>query len=76
MARNLKRYVTIERGVGSYELTVIGTTGQTHIYDTNRKGRDGHFTDEGPYRRAVERWIDENTAPPDILGQSRNYRYG
>ena len=70
-AKNSKRYVTVDRGAGLYELTVIGITGQTHLYDTDNKGRDGHFTDEGSYRRAIEKWVEQNTTPPATLGKSR-----
>ena len=57
-----RRDFTIQRpGRSSYERTVVGITGQTHVMDSNREGRDGHFTDEGQYRRAIERAVAENS---------------
>ena len=52
---------TIQRG-SRIERTVVGTTGLTHTYqEVEREGRDGHFTDEGQYRRAIEQAVAENT---------------
>ena len=58
MAR--KREYTIQRG-GRLERTVVGIDGQKHVMDTQRQGRDGHFTDEGQYRRAIEQAVADNT---------------
>ena len=57
-----KKYdYTIQRGA-RIERTVVGITGMTHVYqDVDRKDRDGHFTDEGQYRRAIEKAVSENT---------------
>ena len=56
-----KKYdYTIRRG-NKMERTVVGIDGQTHVMDTDRQGKDGHFTDEGQYRRAIEQAIAENT---------------
>ena len=55
------RRFTIQRHNG-LELTVVGTTGLTHVYrNVARQGRDGHFTDEGQYQRAIEQAVAENT---------------
>ena len=54
-----KRDFTIQRN-GRMERTVVGIDGQTHVMDGNRRGRDGHFTDEGEYRRAIEQAVAEN----------------
>ena len=60
---NERREFTIDRGDGrDFERTIVGRTGQKHV-DTvprTRRGRDGHFTDEGEYRRAIERAVREN----------------
>ncbi len=58
MAR--KRDFTIRRG-SRMERTVVGIDGQTHVMDTDKEGKDGHFTDEGQYRRAIEQAVAENT---------------
>ena len=42
------------------ERTVAGIDGRTHVMDGQRRGSDGHFTDEGAYRRAIERAVREN----------------
>jgi hypothetical protein len=42
------------------ERTFAGIDGKTHVMDGQRLGRDGHFTDEGAYRRAIERAVREN----------------
>ena len=42
------------------ERTVVGIDEQTHVMEGQRQGRDGHFTDEGAYRRAIERAVREN----------------
>lgn len=54
-----RRYFTIQRG-NRMEQTVVGIDGQTHVMDGNGQGRDGHFTDEGEYRRAIEQAAAEN----------------
>lgn len=55
------RRFTINRG-GRVERTVVGRTGQTHVDEVSNdtRGDDGHFTDEGEYRRAIERAVKEN----------------
>lgn len=56
-----KRDFTIQRrGQNRYERTVVGRDGQTHIMPSDRRGRDGHFTDEGQYRRAIEQAAELN----------------
>lgn len=53
---------TIQRtGRSSYERTVVGSDGQTHVMDSNREGRDRHFTDEGQYRRAIAQAVAQNS---------------
>jgi hypothetical protein len=42
------------------ERTVVGKDGQEHRPSAARQGRDGHFTDEGLYRRAIEAAVREN----------------
>ena len=60
--QNRTRYFTIQRkGDASYELTVVGKDGQKHTMWRIKKGKDGHFTDEGQYRRAIERAVAENS---------------
>lgn len=54
-----KRDYTIQRGQ-VIERTVVGVDGQTHVMPGNRPGRDGHFTSEGPYRRAIEAAVRAN----------------
>lgn len=54
-----RRYFTIQRD-DRMEQTVVGIDGQTHVMDANQPGRDGHFTDEGQYRRAIEQAAAEN----------------
>ena len=57
-----KKDFTIQRpGRGSYERTVVGIDGQPHVMDSNREGRDGHFTDEGRYRRAIDQAVAANS---------------
>ncbi len=43
------------------ERTVVGKDGQTHVMEAEEKGKDGHFTDEGQYRRAIEQAAAENS---------------
>ena len=54
-----RKYFTIQRG-NRMEQTVVGIDGQTHVMEASRPGRDGHFTDEGQYRRAIEQAATEN----------------
>lgn len=54
-----KRDYTIQRA-GRMERTVVGIDGRVHHPVAERQGRDGHFTDEGQYRRAIERAVEEN----------------
>ena len=55
-----KYHFTINRGCGSYERTVVGRDGQVHKDETDKQGKDGHFTNEGPNRRAVEKAVSVN----------------
>ena len=60
--QNRSRYFTIQRkGSPTYELTVVGKDGQEHTLDRIKKGKDGHFTDEGQYRRAIEQAVSQNS---------------
>ena len=54
-----KRTFTIDRKCSLYERTIIGIDGQPHLGETDKKGKDGHFTNEGPYRQAIERAVTE-----------------
>ena len=58
-----KREFTIDRGDGrDFKRTIVGITGQAHV-DTvprTRRGSDGHFTDEGEYRRAIQAAVKAN----------------
>lgn len=57
-----RRDFTIQRpGRSSYERTVVGRDGQKHVMSADRPGRNGHFTDEGQYRNAIERAVAENS---------------
>ena len=56
-----KRDFTMQRG-DRLERTVVGIDGHLHRPEPNGHGRDGHFTDEGQYRRAIEDAVRENTA--------------
>ena len=56
-----KRRFTILRPDGRLELTVVSRTGQEHHHpNATKQGKDGHFNDEGQYRRAIEQAVDEN----------------
>ena len=56
-----KKDFTIQRpGQNRYERTVVGRDGQTHVMPSDRTGRDGHFTEEGQYRRAIEQAVALN----------------
>ena len=48
-----KKDFTIQRG-NDIERTVVGVDGQIHVMPGHKHGKDGHFTSEGPYRRAIE----------------------
>ncbi len=54
-----KKEFTIQRG-DHLERTVVGVDGQKHVMDGKEQGKDGHFTDEGQYRRAIEQAVAEN----------------
>ena len=63
-----KREFTIDRGNGRVELRVVGTTGIEHgPYEARKdksgeykKGKSGHFKNEGKYRDAIKRAVKEN----------------
>ena len=56
-----KRDFTIQRrGQNQYERTIVGKDGQPHVMQADKKGKDGHFTDEGQYRRAIEQAVAQN----------------
>ena len=55
-----KRRFTIIRPDGRLERTIVGVDGQTHVLEATEHGKDGHFTDEGQYRRAIEHAVAEN----------------
>lgn len=55
-----KREFTINRR-GQLERTIVGVDGQTHVLPATQQGKDGHFADEGQYRRAIEQAVAENT---------------
>ena len=59
MAR--KHFTIQRRGQNHYERTVVGIDGQTHVMQTDEPGRDGHFTDEGQYRRAINQAVAQNS---------------
>ena len=48
-----KKDFTIQRG-NRLERTVVGQDGQSHVMEGQKHGKNGHFTDEGQYRRAIE----------------------
>ena len=57
-----KKDFTIDRGRGGlYERTIVGKTGRTHRMQTDKPGKDGHFTDEGRYRRAIDQAVAQNS---------------
>ena len=56
-----KRDFTIQRrGHNHFERTVVGKDGQTHVMQSDREGKNGHFIDEGRYRRAIEQAVAQN----------------
>ena len=60
MATKSTKHFTIDRGRGKFERTIVGRTGRTHMDETDNQGKNGHFTDEGEYRRAIARAVREN----------------
>ena len=56
-----KRHFSVLRPDGRTEGTIVGRTGQKHPADPTKRGKDGHFTDEGQYRRAIEQAVAKNT---------------
>ena len=54
-----KKDFTIDRG-GRMERTVVGRDGQINHPPAVGQGRDGHFTDEGQYRRAIDQAVADN----------------
>ena len=55
-----KRDFTIQRRGNPMERTVVGKDGRIYRPPAVRQGKDGHFTDEGQYRRAIEQAVAEN----------------
>ena len=55
-----KREFTILRPDGRLERTIVGRTGLKHVEDADKQGKHGHFTDEGQYRRAIEKAVAKN----------------
>ena len=55
-----KYHFTIRRPDGRLERTVVGRDGQTQVISAEKQGKDGHFTDEGQYRHAIEQAVAEN----------------
>lgn len=57
-----KKDFTIQRqGNGNFERTVVGKGGRKHVMSADRPGRNGHFTDEGQYRRAIAQAVAQNS---------------
>ena len=54
-----KKDFTIQRG-NRMERTVVGKDGQINHPPAVRQGKNGHFTDEGQYRRAIEQAVADN----------------
>ena len=54
---------TIRRVDGKWERTIIGRTGLKHVDEghVGEKGKNGHFTNEGEYHRAIENAVKENS---------------
>ena len=59
MAKQRKRYSIDRRD--HIERTVVGVDGRKHVYEGDKKGSSGHFTDEGEYRRAIEKAVKQNS---------------
>ena len=56
----MAKHFTIHRPSSpGYELTIVGRTGQKQVNLAEIKGKDGHFTNEGQYRRAIEKAVKE-----------------
>ena len=55
-----KREFTIQRE-NRLERTVVGVDGQKHVMDATKQDKDGHYTDEGRYRRTIEAAVAENS---------------
>lgn len=51
---------TIQRS-DHLERTIIGVDGRTHVLRATRHGTDGHFNNEGQYRRAIEDKVKLNS---------------
>ena len=60
MTNKRKKHFTIDRGRGTFERTIVGRTGRTHVDETDKKGKDGHFRNEGSYRRAIKDAVKRN----------------
>ena len=54
-----KKEFTIQRG-NQIERTVMGVDDHAHVMAGPKRGEDGHFTSEGPYRRAIEAAVEAN----------------
>ena len=55
-----KKEFTIQRGI-QMERTVVGIDGQKHVVPPKGEGKDGHFTDEGKYRQAIDSAVAANS---------------
>ncbi len=55
-----KKSFSIDRN-GKVERTTVGATGQKHVDTEGKQGRNGHFKDEGQYRRAIEKAVKDNS---------------
>ena len=55
-----KQEFTIQRG-NEMERTVVGIDGKKHIVEAKKQGKDGHFKNEGQYRRAIDAAVAENS---------------
>ncbi len=51
---------TINRN-GRWERTVVGKTGRIHHPPAAAPGKDGHFTNEGEYRKAIDAAVSQNS---------------
>lgn len=56
-----KDFTIKRRSQNQNERTVVGKDGHKHVMSSTKEGKDGHFTDEGQYRRAVEQAVAENS---------------
>ena len=66
----IHRLLTTRVGEPPYELTTAGRNGLVHTHRSEKKGKDGHFTKEGEYRRAIEEAVRKNK------GTSSNMKAG